>query len=635
MTHKDLREKFIKFFTTPPRNHKEIPSAPLVPEHDPTVLFTTAGMHPLVPYLLGESHPLGRRLVNIQKSMRTDDIDEVGDLTHFTFFEMLGNWSLGDYFKEEAINWSFEFLTNQKWLGLDPKRIYISVFEGDADAAKDKESIAIWQKIFSRYQIKAKVGQPKKDSTDDVRIFPYPKRENWWGPAGQTGPCGPDTEMFYDTKLALHNKKIHGSICHINCNCGRFIEIWNDVFMEYNKKEDGSYKQLAQKNVDTGMGMERVAAILEWLEGSISSPDPFQTSLFRNLIAKIEEISGKKYETNHQKSIRIIADHLRAATFIIADCITPSNKERGYVLRRLIRRAVRHGQTLGIKVQFTTNLAKTIIDLYKTYYGELVQNKNIIESELEREEAKFRDVLAKGIREISKYDKLDGKIAFDLYQSFGFPFELTAEIAQEKGRKIDKSQFDNELKKHQELSRIATEGIFKGGLQDHSEQTIKLHTANHLLQQALREVLGTHVRQKGSHITEKRLRFDFTHPKKLTSEEIKKIQDLVNSKIKQNLRVAFKVVSLKKALQMEALTVAGMKYPDKVKVYSIGDPLTDSGQVFSIEVCGGPHVDFTGRLGLFKIVKEEAVGNKIRRIYATLENTHESSSKTTVKKRAS
>ena len=600
VTAKDLRKKFIEFFTTPPRNHKEIPSAPLVPENDPTVLFITAGMHPLVPYLMGEPHPLGKRLVDIQKSMRTDDIEEVGDISHFTFFEMLGNWSLGDYFKKEAIEWSFEFLTDKKWIGFDPNKIYISVFEGDKDAPIDNESISHWQNVFQKAGIQAEAGN---------RIFPYPKSKNWWGPAGKTGPCGPDSEMFYDTQLPVHNEKIHGKICHINCNCGRYIEVWNDVFMQYNKKADGTFELLKQQNVDTGMGMERMVAILEWLDGQIPTPDPFQTELFKNIISTLENLSHKKYDLN-KKSMRIIADHVRAATFIIADGVIPSNKERGYVLRKLIRRAIRHGQLLGIKENFLADLADKIINNYKNSYPELQINSKTITNELETEEHKFRQTLERGLKEITKQKKLSGKIAFDLYQSYGFPLELTVEIAKEKGQKINEAQFEEEFKKHQELSRTSTRGIFKGGLQDQSEITTRLHTATHLLQQALRVALGDHVRQKGSHITAERLRFDFSHPTKLTTDELKRVEDLVNEKIKENLPVSVKIVPLSQALSQGALTVLGAKYPEKVKVYSISN--------FSKEVCGGPHVDFTGSLGSFKIIKEEAAGSGIRRIYAIL-----------------
>lgn len=608
---KDLRKKFIEFFTSSPRDHKEIPSAPLVPENDPTVLFITAGMHPLVPFLMGETHPLGKRLVDIQKSMRTDDIEEVGDLRHFTFFEMLGNWSLGDYFKSDAINWSFEFLTDKKWIGFDPRRLYVSVFEGDKDAPIDDESIKHWQKVFEKSGIKAEVGNPKNGINGNARIFPYPKAKNWWGPAGTTGPCGPDSEMFYDTLLPFHDEKIHGKICHVNCDCGRFLEVWNDVFMQYNKKSDGSFELLSQKNVDTGMGMERMTAILDWISGNIKEPDPFQTDLFKKIISFIEILSGKKY-TENPKSIRIISDHARAAVFIISDGVTPSNKERGYVLRKLIRRTIRHAHILGIKENFLKDLAEVTIDLYQKSYKELSNNSSIIKTELENEEIRFRSLLEKGLKEIAKFKDLDGKIAFDLYQSYGFPPELTAEIAREKGQKIDKEEYNKEFDKHRNLSRAASRSIFKGGLQDHSEKTTRLHTATHLLQQALRTILGNHVRQKGSHITADRLRFDFIHEIKLSPQQIEKIENLVNTQIHKNLPVTMEILPLDTAISHHALTVPDVNYPEKVKVYSVGD--------FSKEVCGGPHADFTGDLGEFKIIKEEAAGANIRRIYAALVN---------------
>ncbi len=611
MIYQELRKKFINFFTSPPRNHKEIPSSPLIPENDPTVLFITAGMHPLVSYLLGESHPLGKRLVDIQKCLRTDDIEEVGDLSHFTFFEMLGNWSLGDYFKKEAINWSFEFLTDNQWLGLDPNRIYVSVFEGDSDASKDNESIKIWMEVFRKKNIIAEVGDYKKGLFGNKRIFPYPKNKNWWGPAGQTGPCGPDSEMFFDTQLPLHNEKIHGKLCHINCDCGRFVEIWNDVFMEFNKMSDKSYQSLKQKNVDTGMGMERMVALLEWLDNNIAEPDPFLTTLFKDAVDFIENISRKKYEAQYKKPIRIICDHIRAATFMIADGVFPSNKERGYVLRKLIRRAVRSAYQLEINNTFLSDLSQVIINIYQKYYPELQKNSQIIKQQLTSEENKFRSILLNGMNELKKIKILNGKIAFNLYQSFGFPWEITYEIAKERGQIISKSSFIKEFNKHQELSRSATKGIFKGGLQDYSEQTTKLHTATHLLQQAIIDVLGKNARQSGSHITASRLRFDFTYQNKINLEQLKQIEEIVNQQIKKNLPITRKILTYTEAVSLGALTIPGIKYPKKVKVYFIGD--------YSKEVCGGPHVDFTGKLGSFKIIKEEAASSNSRRIYAILQ----------------
>lgn len=617
-----LRKKFIKFFTAPPRNHREIPSSPIIPDNDPTVLFITAGMHPLVPYLLGETHPLGKRLVDIQKSMRTDDLEEVGDARHFTFFEMLGNWSLGDYFKKEAIEWSFDFLTNKIWLNFDPFRLYVSVFEGDSDSPRDEESIEIWKKVFASAGIRADIGN---------RIFLYPKSKNWWGPAGTTGPCGPDTEMFYDTKRNVHDEKIHGPVCHINCDCGRYVEVWNDVFMQYNKNSEGVYEVLKQKNVDTGMGMERTVTLLEWLNGDMKEPDPFTTELFKNEKQLIEKLSGKSYTGKFVKSIRIILDHLRAATFIIADGVEPSNKERGYILRRLIRRAVRHGHLLNMENEFACVISESFIQNYKKYYPELVNNKDKILVTLKDEEMKFRITLSRGLKEIEKYKYLDGKIAFNLYQSFGFPLELTMEIAKERNQEIDKKTFTDEFIKHQKLSRTATKGVFKGGLQDHSEKTTKLHTTTHLLQQALRMTLGDHVRQKGSHITADRLRFDFSHPQKITAPQIEEIEKIINNAISKNMKVNMDIVDFKQAAASGALTVPGVNYPEKVKVYTIG--LDPTGKhFFSREVCGGPHVDFTGKLGKFKILKEEALGKDTRRIYATLIDLNVSSDRPSAKK---
>lgn len=610
MTHEEIRKKFKDFFTSEPRNHTWIPSAPLVPENDPTVLFITAGMHPLVPYLMGEPHPLGKRLVDIQKSMRTDDIEEVGDLRHATFFEMMGNWSLGDYFKQDAIKWSFEFLTDPLWLGLDPTKIYVSVFEGDKDAPPDDESIGVWMETFKNAGINAEVGEASEGVVGKSRIFPYPKKKNWWGPAGITGPCGPDSEMFYDTGLPLHDENKYGPLCHINCDCGRYVEIWNDVFMQYNKKKDGTFELLKQQNVDTGMGMERITAILEWLEGNIDDPDPFKTDLFKSTLESLEKIGFAKYREGNKKSIRIIADHTRAAVFIIADGITPSNKERGYVLRKLIRRAVRHTQLLGIKTEILGSIIPGIVDTYAQFYPELSTHMDFITETISIEEKKFLGTLSRGLKEVEKVPILTGKVAFNLYQSYGFPWEMTVEIAKERGQTVDKTVFEAEFKKHQDMSRSATKGVFKGGLQDHSEETTGLHTATHLLQEALREVLGNHVRQRGSHITAERLRFDFTHPAKVTPVEIKKVEDIINGKISENVPVKMRIVPFKDALSENALTVPGTNYPEMVKVYSIGS--------FSKEVCGGPHVDFTGALGQFKIIKEEGAQANVRRIYAQL-----------------
>lgn len=602
-----LRKKFINFFIS--KGHKQIPSVSLIPKDDPTILFTPAGMSPLVPYLMGEPHPLGKRLCSVQKCLRTDDIEEVGDLTHFTFFEMLGNWSLGDYFKKEMIEWSFEFLTEKKWLGLDPTKIYVSVFEGDKDAPKDKESIKIWQEVFKKLNIEAKVGDWKNPNLDKgERIFTYSKKENWWGPAGQVGPCGPDTEMFYDTGRP-HDKKF-GPVCHPNCNCGRFFEIWNDVFMEYNKKSDGSFEPLKQKNVDTGMGLERVVALTEYLEGKIDSPNPYNTHLFNDL--KKEVIKKIKFELTNikEKRIRVFLDHSRASVFLLGEGLVPGNKDREYILRRLVRRADDQLTVLGLNNKIKIDIWNQAVNFYsKNYsseYKELKDYKRIKEVLLE-EVKKYSQLVIKVEKSITA-KKISGKEAFKLFSTYGF----SKEQLRERGYKFDEEEFNREMKKHQQISRKGMEQKFTGGLQDHSIEVIKLHTATHLLHAALRKVLGTHVQQIGSNITKERLRFDFIHPKKLSKEEIKKIEDLVNKQIAKNLKVESKIMSLTEAQKQGALAFFGQKYPEKVKVYSIG--------AFSKEVCGGPHVSFTGQLKKFRIRKEESCGAGKRRIYATLNN---------------
>ncbi len=589
MEIKELKKKFLEFFKE--KGHAIIPSASLIPEHDPTVLFTTAGMHPLVPYLMGQPHPLGKRLANCQKCLRTDDIDDVGDPFHLTFFEMLGNWSLGDYFKEEAIKWSFEFLTEKRWLGLDKNRLYITCFAGDEDAPRDEESAMIWMSL----------GIPKE------RIFFFPKKDNWWGPAGETGPCGPDTEMFYDT-----GKEKCSEGCKPGCSCGKYFEIWNDVFMEYNKIGKGKYERLKQRNVDTGMGLERTAAILQ------GKKTVYEIETFLPIINKIKKISGiESPDGKQEKSIRIITDHIRAATFILGDDlgIVPSNLDQGYVLRRFIRRSIRHGKLLGIESEFLTELAKIVIELHKDDYSELERNKGKILNELKKEDEKFRKTLEKGLRKFEKIvsnNKISGKDAFLLFQSFGFPLEMTLELAKEKGIFVDVEGFEKEFRKHQELSRRGAEKRFKGGLADHSVETTKLHTATHLLGQALREVLGRQdICQKGSNITPERLRFDFNFYRKLTKEELKKVEALVNEKIREGLPVVRKEMSISEAKKIGAQGVFDNKYSDRVFVYFIGD--------FSKEICGGPHVSNTKELGRFRIIKEESSAAGIRRIKAVLE----------------
>jgi alanyl-tRNA synthetase len=605
MTANELRQKYLNFFQE--KNHAAISSASLIPENDPTVLFTTAGMHPLVPYLLGEKHPTGNRLTNSQKCIRTDDIDEVGDATHHTFFEMMGNWSLGDYFKKEAIDFSWEFLTSSKWLNLDKNRLAVSVFKGDEDAPYDEEAYKIWQEIFS------------KNNIPEARIAKLPKKNNWWGPAGLTGPCGPDSEMFY---WAGEADKVPASF---NDDNDLWVEIWNDVFMQYNKLADGSFELLKKPNVDTGLGLERVLAVIN------GKSDNYQTELFSGLINKIEELSNKKYGIDKEtdKSMRIIADHIKAAACIIGDDkgITPSNTDQGYVVRRLIRRAIRHGRQLGIEKKYwTKEVAEMAIAVYKNIYNELEKNKHSILENLDKEEEKFIRTLEKGLIEFKKISIADinGEAAFNLYQSYGFPIEITEELAQESGIKVDRKRFEEELKKHQDLSRTASAGKFKGGLADSSEETTKLHTAAHLLLAALRKVLGEQVTQKGSNITSERLRFDFAYSEKMTPEQIKETEDLVNWAIIANFPVVCEELSLEEAKNRGAMGVFDSKYGERVKVYTASkltaDGTPDINSAFSQEICGGPHVDNTGILGKFKIQKEESSSAGVRRIKAILQN---------------
>ncbi len=597
-----LKNLYIEFFKK--KGHKEIPNVSLVPEGDPTVLFTTAGMHPLVPFLIGQPHSLGKRLVNVQKCIRTDDIEEIGDNRHLTFFEMLGNWSLGDYFKKEALRWCWEFLVDKKnGLGLDPKRIYTSAFRGDTAAPADKESLNVWIEIFEEAGIEPKVDVPLAEGG---RIFTYDRTECWWGPVGETGPCGPNSEIFYDTGRQ-HNPAF-GEVCHPNCDCGRFIEIWNDVFMEYTKTKDGKYEKLEQKNVDTGMGLERVIAILQ------NKKTVFEIETFVPIVERLKEIAKIKTR-NKEKSIRIITDHVRASTFILAEGVQPSNVERGYILRRLIRRAIRHGKLLGIEKEFLTDLARVVIDVHKKDYPHLNENKKFILDELKKEEVKFRNTLVKGLRkfdEIAKRTKMiDGKSAFLLFQSFGFPIEMTKELAEERGISVDGEGFEEEFKKHQELSRVGAERRFKGGLSDASEETIKLHTATHLLSGALRRVLKKKdIIQKGSNITPERLRFDFNFDRKLTKKEIEEVEKVVNEQIGKALPVERIETSVEEAKKMGAQAVFEHKYGERVSVYRIGN--------VSVEICGGPHVKNTKEIGRFKIIKEESIAAGVRRIKAIL-----------------
>jgi len=640
MDSNELRKKYLKFFEE--RGHKVIPSASLIPENDSTTLFTGSGMQPLVPYLMGEPHPLGKRLVNIQKSFRAEDIEEVGDNFHTTFFEMMGNWSLGDYFKKEQLNWLFEFLVKE--LKLNPRKLYVSVFRGNKEIgiSRDLESVEIWKDIFKKCGLEARdVDFAESEGMQDGRIFYYDETKNWWSrsgvpakmPIGEIG--GPDSEIFYDLgkELKKHeNSKYKNQPCHINCGCGRFTEIGNSVFIEFVRVEKG-FNPLIQKNVDFGGGLERISMVLQ------NKDNIFETDLFINIIKKIEELSGLKY-VDHMSAFEIIADHLRAAAFIMGDDkgVIPSNLGQGYIVRRLIRRTIRYGRKLNIKEElWIQKIAQAVIDKYQLIYPELANNAGFIMDNLAKEEIKFSKTLEKGLKELEKLFNnykgnlkqftLDEKRLFNLYQTYGFPFELSIEEINRKrtqygGALIPKDIEDNllklfkeEIKKHQEISRTATAGKFKGGLADASEKTKKLHTACHLLLAALRKVLGEQIEQKGSNITAERLRFDFSHSEKLTDEQIKKIEEMVNKAIKNNLPVSYKEMSLKDAKKQGAIGVFELKYGEKVKVYTIGE----GDNLFSKEICGGPHVKFTAELGCFKIIKEESSGSGIRRIKAVLE----------------
>ncbi len=666
-TAAELRALYLKFFAE--KGHAVIPSASVIPENDPSVLFTPAGMHPLVPYLLGEKHPMGVRLVDVQKCIRTIDIDEVGDASHCTFFEMLGNWSLGDYFKRDAISWSWEFLTSPDWLGIDKNRLAFSVFAGDDDAPRDDEAASLWREM----------------GVAEDRIFYLPKKNNWWI-AGTTGPCGPDTEMFYINT----DKAPCGPDCSPACDCGRYLEIWNDVFMQYYKHEDGHYEPLARKNVDTGMGLERTIGVL------LGVSSVYETDLFSDIIAKIEQLSGKQYGASFEitKSIRIIADHMRTATIILGDDrgVTPSNVDQGYVLRRLIRRAVRHGMQMGIPEGSTPAIAEVIIKQYEAVYPELLRNKERIIEQLQLEEDRFQRTLKQGMKEFEKLfsnidrvagafqnmreafdaslvssditEKLrkaremaegiggtlrptpemaetiedlkkfggaiatilelrekfssldqkhrfiDGRSAFKLYDTYGFPIEITQEMAKEKGLSVDEADFHERFRQHQEKSHAGADQKFKGGLADSGEETAKLHTATHLLHAALRKVLGEEVAQKGSNITAERLRFDFSFPRKMTDEEKVEVERLVNEAIRAGAEITMDEMTVDEAKAVGAIGLFESKYGERVKVYGMGD--------FSKEICGGPHAKNTGDLKGFKLVKEESSSAGVRRIKGTI-----------------
>ncbi len=649
ITSAQLREMFQKFMES--KGHHRIQSASVIPENDPTVLFTTAGMHPLVPYLLGQKHPAGTRLTDVQKCIRTGDIDDVGDPSHLTFFEMLGNWSLGDYFKKEMIPWSWEFLTSPDYLGLDKDKLAFTVFEGDEDCPRDEEAANIWRSL----------------GVAEDHLFFLPKEHNWWGPAGVTGPCGPDTEMFIIVKEPC------GPNCSPACKCGAYLEIWNDVFMQYNKQADGSFIPLEQKNVDTGMGLERTICVLT------GKKSVYETDAFADILAKIGDLSGKVYLANDEdtKAFRIVADHMRTSTFILGDDrgVSPSNTDQGYILRRLIRRAVRYGMQLGMGEGFTAEIAQVIINQYKEVYPELERNAAFVIEQLKLEEGRFARTLKQGEKEFDKVynntmntkallesilnaedkvacaqenaktkklrpspdmmpiieaanagdeaalvaalnarmatlDTLDGRSAFKLYDTFGFPIEMTMELAAEKGLKVDEADFAERFKKHQELSHQGAEQKFKGGLADHSEETAKLHTATHLLHAALRKVLGDEVAQKGSNITAERLRFDFSFGRKVTPEELAQVEKLVNEAIQAKAPIICEEMTVPEAKAKGAIGLFESKYGEKVRTYKMGE--------FSFEICGGPHAENTGDLVNFKIQKEESSSAGVRRIKAVI-----------------
>lgn len=638
LTSKQLRQKYLEFFKS--KGHAIIPSASLIPENDPTTLFTSAGMQPMIPFLLGESHPAGKRIADSQKCFRTQDIEAVGDNRHTIFFEMLGNWSLGDYFKKEQIDWMFEFLIKE--IGLDPNKLFITCFRGDIEIniPRDEEAAKLWQDKFTSIGVEAKiVDNAEEKGLQDGKIFYYDATKNWWSRAGIPEkmpigePGGPDSEMFWDfgSALGLHEKSLwKDQPCHVNCDCGRFMEIGNNVFMQYIKTAEG-FEELKQKNIDFGGGLERIMAALN------NNSDMFAIDLFTKVKNKLEELTNKKYNESEKitYAFRVILDHLRAATFLIADGAIPSNKDQGYFTRRIIRRSVRFARDLGINNNFCSEISKLYIEEYQEAYPDLIKKKDYILRELQTEEEKFRKTLEDGLKEFEKLLKgfqiaqektgqkiteISGKQAFKLYDTYGFPLEMTEELAKENNLIIDKKGFTEAFVKHQELSRVGAEQKFKGGLADDSEQSTKYHTATHLLLAALRHVLGADIVQKGSNITAERLRFDFNWPEKLTAEQIKAVENLVNQKIAEKIPVT--MMEMPKIEAKDIVTVRSFdleKYGEMVKVYKISDPLAGSEQVFSAEFCGGPHVENTGVLGHFKIIKEEASSAGVRRIKAILE----------------
>lgn len=620
MTIHEIRTKYLEFFKK--KQHAIIASAPLIPDNDPTTLFTGSGMQPMVNFLLGEAHPQGVRIADSQKCFRSQDIEEVGDNRHTTFFEMLGNWSLGDYFKEEQLTWVFEFLIDE--IGLNPEQLFVTVFRGNDQVSRDNVSVETWKKLYASKGIEAlDIDFSERDGMQNGRIFYFDEKKNWWSRAGVPDkmpvgePGGPDSELFWDfgEQLGLHEQsEFNDDVCHVNCDCGRFLEIGNSVFMEYKKTESG-FEQLPQKNVDFGGGLERIAAAVA------NDPNMFNISVFTKAKEIIKRVSTQEVDETSQ---RVLLDHLRAATFLIGDGVNPSNKDQGYFVRRLVRRAIRFGKNIGVQEEFAAEVASAFIDEYKDAYPDLETQRELILSELTREEAKFRKTLVKGEREFEKMFEQKGEIsgedAFILYSTYGFPIELSEEMAEEKGQKIDRSVFKEEFDKHKNLSRAGAEQKFAGGLADHSEATVALHTATHMLHQALRAVLGDHVEQKGSNITPERLRFDFSHPAKLTDDEKQQVEELINANIEKALPIHFELLGLEEAKKRGAIGLFEDKYAQlggKVKVYFIGDQAT--GEYYSREVCGGPHVENTSQLGRFRIKKEKSVADGVRRIKAVLE----------------
>ncbi len=627
MSGNEIREKYLKFMES--RGHAIVPSSALMPENDPTTLFTGSGMQPMLPYLLGEAHPKGPRVADSQKCFRAEDIEEVGDNRHTTFFEMLGNWSFGDYFKQEQIEWMFEFLTKE--VGIDPNRLYITAFGGDAanNLPRDEEAPAIWQRLFAQVGIEANVADIGSEAAgyergmkDGERIFYYEAKKNWWSRAGVPDkmpigePGGPDSEMFYDFGTP-HDPK-WGAHCHPNCDCGRFMEIGNNVFMQFVKTGEGTFEELKNKNIDFGGGLERMLAAA--LHSSENVDDVFKTDVFTPVIRQIEDLTGKKYE-EALTPFRVIADHIRGATFMIGDGIVPANTEQGYFVRRLLRRSVRYADMLGMPEGELANLALSVIETYADHYANLKDKQDAIVEAIAKEEAQFRKTLEKGMREFEKVSaggSISGHDAFILFTTYGFPYELTDELARDKNIAVDREGFDHEMTKHQELSRAGAEQKFKGGLADHSEKVVQYHTATHLLLAMLRKELGGHVHQAGSNITGERLRFDFTHPDKIDADTLARIEADVNAAISTGGTVTIDVRS-KVDAQNDPTVEASFwdRYPDMVNVYSITAP---DGALVSRELCGGPHVENLDEIkGTFKIVKEESSSAGVRRIKAVLE----------------